>query len=308
MARAARELALSGVYASAITPRRAQSQDPDFSGLLDLIDFVSEGGATGLCIFDAAGEFFDYSFAERQRLLYLGAKRSRIPMLVGASHSTFGGAAQVADEAISSGADGLLVMAPYFFRYAPREIEQFFMDFAREAGDAVPILIHNYPEGTTTLEIDLMRRLIDSGRFAGINDASGDPAAFQQLLEFKATRPFALFIGQDKLAAAALRAGADGLISPAACAVPELVSGLYRAIKTRDSARAEALDARLCEFSGWAGKFPFPVAVKRAVELRGQKSSPPLMSLAPETEQALQDFSIWFKGWLPETKKAAAHG
>ena len=66
MARAARQLELAGVFASAITPRRADSQDPDFSGLLELLDFLTAGGVKGICLFGATGEFLNYSFAERQ--------------------------------------------------------------------------------------------------------------------------------------------------------------------------------------------------------------------------------------------------
>jgi 4-hydroxy-tetrahydrodipicolinate synthase len=305
MARAARQLELSGVFASAITPRRAGSQDPDFSGMLDLLDFLAEGGVKGVCLFGAAGELIDYTFAERQRMLYLGVKRSRVPLLAGVSHSTLTGALQLADEAIAAGADALMIMPPWFYSYRQREIEEFYLQFARETGDAVPILIHNEPGHTSKLEIDLMRRLSDSGLFAGIADSSGDKEYFRQLVELKKDRPLALFNGNDRTAARSLGAGADGVISIAACALPELVTGLGRGISAGDRVLAESLNARLLEFVEWADKFPDPVAVKRAVELRGQKSSPPLTPLAPETAQALVEFSAWFQGWLPEMKKAA---
>ena len=306
MARAARQLELAGVFASAITPRRADSQDPDFSGLLDLLDFLAAGGVKGICLFGATGEFLDYSFSERQRLVYLALKRTRVPLIAGVSHSTLAGSLQLADEAIASGADGLVLMPPYFFLYSQREIEEFYLQFAREAGDAVPILIHNLPQATSKLDLDLMRKLIDTGRFAGIKESSGDWPLFEQLLEFRRTRPFALFTGNDRNAAQALRAGADGVISPAACAIPELLAGLAHAIST-DAVHADELNARLLEFVDWTERFPFPTAIKRAVELRGQKSAPPLTPLAPETRQALAEFSTWFATWLPQTQKAAAH-
>jgi dihydrodipicolinate synthase/N-acetylneuraminate lyase len=307
MARAARQLELAGVFASAITPRRADSQDPDFSGMLDLLDFLTAGGVKGVCLLGATGEFFNYSFAERQRLVYLGVKRSRVPLLAGVSHSTLAGAIQLADEAIAAGADGLIVMAPWFFRYAQREIEEFYLQFAQEIGDAVPILIHNLPQATSKLEIDLMRKLIDTGRYAGIQDSSGDREVFEQLIELKRGRPFALFNGDDRTAAWALGGGADGVISGCACAVPELMAGLAQAIAAKDQVRADSLNARLLEFVDWAEKFPSPVAIKRAVELRGQQSSPPLTALAPETVQELARFSAWFTEWLPQAKKAAAN-
>jgi dihydrodipicolinate synthase/N-acetylneuraminate lyase len=294
MARAARELKLAGVFASCITPRRIGSQDPDFSGLLDLLDFLAEGGVAGVSLFDQTGEFLNYSFAERQRLLYLGAKRSRVPLLCGVSHSTFDGALQLAEEAISSGADGLMIMAPYFYRYSQRELETYFVEFARETGDAVPILIQNLPEATSTLEFDLMRRLIETGRFAGINDSSGDWNLFESLIQLKRQMPFALLAGSDRLAARALREGADGIVSAAACAVPDLMTRLPQASNV------------LTDFLDRSEKFPFPVAIKRAVEIRGQKSAPPLTPLAPENEAALNEFSAWFKGWLPQMRKAAA--
>jgi dihydrodipicolinate synthase/N-acetylneuraminate lyase len=81
------------------------------------------------------------------------------------------------------------------------------------------------------------------------------------------------------------------VISGSACAVPELLAGLTRAQDDR-------LQTRLDEFLDWAERFPFPTAIKRAVELRGQKSAPPLTPLAPETRQALAEFSTWFAGWV----------
>jgi 4-hydroxy-tetrahydrodipicolinate synthase len=300
MARAARQLELNGVFASAITPRRGNSQDPDFSGLLDLLDFLAAGGVKGVCLLGATGEFLNYSFAERQRLVYLGVKRSRVPILVDVSHSTFEGAVQIADEAIAAGADGLLLMPPYFFRYGQREIEEFYVQFAQEVGDAVPLLIQNFPQMASGIDMDAMTRLMATGRFAGINDSSGDTGFFEQLLELRRAHPCALFDGDDRTAAWALRAGADGVISGAACATPELLTALAKT-------PTGELNARLLEFVGWAERFPFPVAIKHAVELRGQHSAPGLTPLAEESRATLDEFSRWFTDWLAQTKEAAAN-
>lgn len=304
MARVTRQLELRGVFASAITPRRKGSQDADFSAALDLLDFLAQGGVQAICVFGATGEFIDYGFSERQRIVYLGVKRSRVPLVAGVSHSTIAGALQLADEAVHAGADGLTVMPPFFYTYSQCEIEAFYRQFAREAGDAVPILLHNLPQATSKLEIDTVRKLLDSGRFAGIKDSSGDWQYFEQLLALKRERPFALFNGADSTAARALREGADGIISASACAVPELLAAMAR---QRGSAALEDLNERLMQFVAWVNRFPFPVAIKRAVELRGQKAGPPLNPLAPQNLQALDEFSKWFEAWLPPTLKAAAH-
>lgn len=292
MARAARQIELRGIFASAITPRHKNQQEADFSAALDLLDFLAAGGVQGICLFGATGEFLNYSFMERQRLVYLSVKRSRAPILAGVSHTTLVGALQLADEAISSGADGLIVMPPCFYRYSQCEVEEFFRRFAKETSDAVPILLHNLPQCTTNLEIETTRALIDTGRFAGIKDSSGDWNHFAQLLALKKDRPFALFGGADRLAARALSEGADGVISASACAIPELFVALAR------SGPAGSEPARLQEFVEWVDRFPFPAAIKRAVELRGQKAGPLLIPLSPEQQSAMEEFSTWFKGWI----------
>jgi len=297
MGRAARQLELTGVFAAAVTPHRDGAEDPDYSACLDLLDFLAAGGVKAICLLDGVGEFFNYGFSDRQRLVYLATKRSRVPLVVGVAHTTLAGAIQLAEEAISSGADGLLLMPPYFFSYEQAELETFYREFAAETREAVPIILVNAPRHATGLEVETVRRLLDTGRFAGVSDASGHAAYFDALVEMKRGRPFALLVGDDASAARALRSGADAWISPAACAVPELASALVKAICSGDEARAAALGACFGEFLAWLERFPPPTGIKRAVELRGQKAGPPLVPLARETEEAMTQFAAWFRAW-----------
>jgi len=296
MARAGRQLELKGVIASAVTPHRDGSEDPDYSSCLDMLDFLAAGGAKAICLLDGVGEFFNYGFADRQRLVYLAAKRSRVPLMVGVGHTTLAGAVQLAEEAIGAGADGLLLMPPYFFGYEQPEMEAFYREFAAETREAVPLLIANAPRNATGLAVDTVRRLLDTGRFAGVSDASGDAAYFEELAGLKRERDFALVTADDATAARALRSGADAWLSPAACAVPELASGLAEAI-ARGEERVEA-EAAFDELMHWIGRFPAPAGIKRAVELRGQKAGPPLVPLSPATGQAMDEFAEWFREWF----------
>jgi len=283
VARAGRQLQLTGIFASAITPHRTASPEVDFSGALDLIDFLTSAGIKGVSLFSPVGEFLNYTFAERQRLVYLATKRSRIPLIANVSHSTLTGAIQLADEAVSAGADGLLLMPPYFYRYKQPEIEEFYMQFTRESSGAVPLLLHNAPQFTSPLESDTVRRLLDTGHFAGIEDDSGDRNLLNIWLQLKRERPVAVMIGDERIAAQALREGADGIISAAACAIPELIVGH---------------EEQLHEFLNWIDQFPAPAGIKHAVALRKQKSGPDLVPLAPATCRLMQDFSTWFVKWL----------
>jgi 4-hydroxy-tetrahydrodipicolinate synthase len=295
--RAGRQLKLSGVFAAAVTPNRRGTLDSDYSALMDLLDFLAEAKVDGICVLGSTGEFLNYSFADRQRMIYLGAKRSRVPLLVGVGHSTLRGALQLAEEAISSGADGLLLMPPYFFRYGQAEIEHFYREFARETGDAVPMVLYNIPAFTSALEIETVARLADTGRFAGIKDSSGDWDYFERLLGLRREGSFAVICGHDRIALRALAAGSDGVLSGCASAVPELVVAMRRAQAAGDRARAEVLNARLGEFVDRIEAFPVPIGIKRAVEIRGQKGGEGAVPLPPEGGQALAEFAAWFRGW-----------
>ena len=140
------------------------------------------------------------------------------------------------------------------------------MQFAKETGDAVPLLIHNLPQATSKLEFDLLRKLIDTGRFAGIKDSSGDWPFFEQLLELRRARPFALFTAMTGPPPVALRAGANGVISGSACAVPELLAGLARAVSSGDEVQADALNTRLMEFHRMGGE----VSISHRDQTRGR--------------------------------------
>jgi dihydrodipicolinate synthase/N-acetylneuraminate lyase len=107
-----------------------------------------------------------------------------------------------------------------------------------------------------------------------------------------------LLIGHDAIFARARRAGADGVVSGVACAMPELLLSLDRAIAQNDEAETQRLDARLHQFLERIELFPTPVAIKAALAVRGFKTGPPPVPLAPETQTALEEFRAWFKTWL----------
>lgn len=297
MGRAARQLKLSGVFAAAITPTRPGTTEVEYSALLDLLDFLAAGGVTGICLMGSTGEFVNHSFTDRQRAVYLGSKRTRVPLIVGVGSSTLGGCLHLAEEAVFAGADALLLMPPYFFPYRQPEIEAFYREFAREAASVVPVMLYNIPQFTSGISLETARRLLDTGLFAGIKDSSGDWQYFQELLALKRERNFVLFAGNDRLAAQALTSGADGVLSGCACAIPELLVAICRSATGSNPSRTAQLQASLTEFTDWIEKFPTPIGIKRAVALRGQKSGDTSIPLANETSEALEEFATWFKGW-----------
>jgi 4-hydroxy-tetrahydrodipicolinate synthase len=296
---------IQGVYAAAVTPHRREGHEADLGAMLELVDFLSAARVDGIALMGSTGEFLHLTFPDRIRLVHLAVKRSRVPILVGVAHSTLDGAVELAREGIAAGAAGLLLMPPYFFRYQQEEIREFYLEFATELGSAARILLYNIPIFTNAISIETAIDLLSSGLFAGIKDSSGDFDYFARLLALRDQKPFSLLVGSDRIFKRARQTGADGIISGVACAVPELLVALDRAIRNGQIAHVERLDAHLQEFLNWLEKFPAPVGVKVAAAERGLKIGPLATPLSPASGRLLEEFREWFRGWLPGVQKDA---
>lgn len=288
----------SGVIAAIVTPHGKRGDEPDIGATLELIDFLCAAGVEGIALLGSTGEFVNLNFDDRVRLAYLAVKRSRVPVLAGVSHSTLDGALALGREASAAGAAGLLLMPPFFFRYGQPEIREFYLRFARDMSHAAPVYLYNIPAFTSPIASETAIELLATGRFAGIKDSSGDWDYFAALNQREPEHPYTLLVGHDAIFRMARWAGADGVVSGVACAVPELLLALDRAIRQRAEAEAARLDARLHEFLDRIDRFPTPVAIKAALAVRGVKTGPLPVPLAHETQAALDEFQQWFKAWL----------
>ena len=99
-----------------------------------------------------------------------------------------------------------------------------------------PVYLYNIPQFTNAIPSEVIEELLASGAFAGIKDSSGDWESFERLLALREKHPFQLMVGNDVIYRRARAAGADGIVSGVAAAVPELLVALDRAIVAKDEA------------------------------------------------------------------------
>jgi 4-hydroxy-tetrahydrodipicolinate synthase len=285
----------SGVQAAAITPR-GKDGEVDFGAAFELIDHLCRGGANGILLFGPPGEYPAFTVTERARLVYLAVKRSRVPVLAGVGTATLDLSLELAHEARDAGAAALVLPPPLFFRYDQDDLRAFYRQFAAEAGDDPPILIYR----TEAIEVDTVVDIWDSGRFSGVIDAAGHIDDYDRLVA--ASVP--VLSGDDALA---VRSRGRGMVSAAACAVPELLAALQRALCAGVESDIQALDHSLREFLRWSARFPEPAAVKLATGLRGLKTGPLIVPLSPHKQKDLDSFRDWFQRWLPTVRKLSAN-
>lgn len=284
---------ISGVWAAVVTPRRETGHEIDIAATLDVIDFLNESPITGLSILGSTGEFVHFDYEQRLHLMRFAMKRSQKPVLPNITHSSLDGTIGIGEQALDYGAAGLLAMPPYYFRYSADDIRRYYLELSDALPDA-KLFLYNIPFFSTPLPIDLACELLATGRFAGIKDSSGDPAYYQLLLKLRATNTFSLIIGNDCVFGEARLAGADGVVSGVAGALPELICAMERAAMAGQAAEVAKLNLLLSEAISWLDKFPVPVALKRAVRLRGFAEGN--YAIPPASFDA---FDAWFGEYLP---------
>src|SRR5690349_1368268 len=121
-----------GVHAAAVTPRGKQG-DIDLGAAFELIDHLCAGGVRGIALFTECGEYPTFTNDERSRLVYLAAKRSRVPVLAGIGSATLDQSVELARGARDAGAAALLLPPPFFFHYDGEELLEFYRRFRAQS-------------------------------------------------------------------------------------------------------------------------------------------------------------------------------
>jgi 4-hydroxy-tetrahydrodipicolinate synthase len=266
---------LQGVHAAAITPR-GKTGDINFGAIFELIDYLCAARVGGIALFTAWGEYPALAVDERARLTYLAVKRSRVPVLAGVGSATLDHSLELAREARSAGVAGVLLPPPLHYRYDQDDICEFYTQFASQLGSGPPIVLSG------EIAPETAARLLESGRFAGIEDGSG---RWNRSTACGPARAAAVLAGDDRLLVNARSSGL-GVVSAAACAAPELTMALNAAIAAGDEPAISRLEARRQELLSWLDRFPAPVGIKTAVAARGIPTGELPVPLSPESSSA----------------------
>jgi dihydrodipicolinate synthase/N-acetylneuraminate lyase len=243
------------------------------------------------------GEYVHFDVPDRMQALKMAIRRSRVPVLVNVSHSTLDGAIALADDALSSGAAGVLLLPPCFYPYHEEQLTEFYLSFRKSVAAEMPAYLYNHPFCGNRISERMARQLLASGQFTGLIDAGGT------LLE-SPIEPGRVWLAGDRVYLDACRRGAAGCVSPVAAALPELLVALDRAIRSQSESRAGLLNSYLQEFLARSERLPPLAGIMVTAAARGWKLTDPPVPLNTCTRHARDQFLEWVRGWLPALNRA----
>lgn len=284
---------LEGIFPVLATPMTVD-EEVDEQGMRRLIRYVLKAESSGVVVCGSMGELPALTTENRRRAIEIVKDEVKDERLVIAGTGDCSlrktlNSTKIAQEA---GADFALVVPPYYFPLAQREIVAYYRELAREA--TIPILIYNIPECTKIpASLEAIRQLGNEERIAGIKDSSGDFIFFEKLVQqTKHLENFAVLMGIDNLLLAGFAIGADGAVVWASNIVPELPLELYKAVKDNDFEKARDIQETLISIGEAIGRRELHSGVKAALSLLGiceRTVSKPLPALSQEEVRELAE-------------------
>ena len=284
-----------GTHTALITPFR--NGEVDTEAFRALIDRQVEGGIDGIVPCGTTGESPTLGRKEHLRVIELAVEYAagRVKVIAGTGANATSEAIHLTTEAAKLGVDASLQVCPYYNKPSQEGLYQHYKAIA--AATDLPIMLYSIP-GRSVIEIavDTIARLAaDCPTIIANKEAGGNPERVSQI---KAALPddFQILSGDDPLTIEFMKRGAVGLVSVASNLIPDVMSGLVRAMAEGRVNDAEAIQEKYGSlFKTLMSIDTNPVPIKSAVAIQGHCSEEirlPLVNLSPENQALLRETMV----------------
>ncbi|WP_458863178.1 4-hydroxy-tetrahydrodipicolinate synthase [Acidaminobacterium chupaoyuni] len=276
-----------GSFVALVTPFDADGA-VDYALLEKLVEFHLTHGTDGLVVLGTTAETPTLTEEEKKAI----AKRvirqvaGRIPVILGAGSNNTLHAAETARSYEALGADGLLVVTPYYNKANKSGMLAHFETIA--AATSLPIILYNVPGRTgCSIPLDVLETLSHRENIVGIKEASGDIGYATRCARL-VNENFSLFSGNDDMILPILSLGGSGVISVLANIAPRQTHELVASFLSGDTARSRRLQLDLLPLIEGLFLETNPVPVKKAMELLGWPVGPCRLPLGPMSESNIE--------------------
>jgi 4-hydroxy-tetrahydrodipicolinate synthase len=245
-----------------------------------LADHLVSQGSDGLVLCGTTGESPTLTWKEQHELFSAvkGVVGTRATLLAGSGSNCTAEAVEATGEAAAIGADGALVVVPYYNKPPQEGLEAHFRAVAQAASE-LPLMLYNIPGRTgCSLAPDTTARLLDLPNVVGFKAASGTTEEVSRLRELCGDR-LAIYSGDDALTLPMLAVGAVGVVSVASHLVGPRIRAMLLAHLSGDVAAALDEHQQLLPLCRALFCTTNPIPVKAALEISGWPVGAPRLPL-----------------------------
>lgn len=289
----------TGSGVALVTPFLAD-QSVDYEGLDRLLEYHVSHATDSIIICGTTGESSTLSEEEHMDVIKFAVERvkGRIPVIAGTGSNSTKTTIDMSKEAAECGADGLLIVTPYYNKTTQEGLVQHYASVAKEA--KAPIIMYNVGSRTgLNIEAATAARIFrEVDNVVGIKEASGNISQVAKVMQLTDGK-IDLYSGNDDQIVPLLSLGAKGVISVLANVAPDETHDICAKFFAGDMQGSLALQLRALPLISQLFCEVNPIPVKKAVELMGLPSGGlrmPLIDISKENEvklaQAMKEFSI----------------
>jgi 4-hydroxy-tetrahydrodipicolinate synthase len=232
-----------GSNVALVTPFKGDSLDEET--YIKIINFHLENGTNGLVPAGTTGESPTLSHREHEKVIELCIQeaKGKIPVIAGTGSNSTTEAISLTEHAEKAGADGALIVTPYYNKPTQEGLYQHYKAINDKCG--IPIIIYNIPgRSVIDMTVDTMARLFELKNIVGVKDATGDLNRVDETFK-KIGNEFIQLTGEDGLAYEYNKRGGVGCISVTANIAPKLCSDMQKFSKSEEideQKKAEEID------------------------------------------------------------------
>jgi len=257
-----------GTYTALVTPFR--NGDVDFAALEQLVEMQIAAGITGLVSVGTTGESPTLTHDEKHEVITRTIKlaKGRCQVIAGAGSNSTRDSIEGTKFAEKAGADGALLVAPYYNKPSQEGLFRHFKSIAEAT--KLPVMLYNIPGrcGVDILSDTVLRLAENCSNIVSIKEASGSVDRVAELRR-RLPKEFMILSGDDGLTLPFMSVGAAGVVSVASNLFPAELCALVHACDSGDFKTAENLHRKMGPVFKDLFIEPNPVPVKTALAWRG---------------------------------------
>ncbi|GAF14429.1 dihydrodipicolinate synthase [Bacillus sp. JCM 19045] len=273
----------------------------DITGTMNLIDHLYETGTDTLVINGTTAEVPTLTNEEKRSMLQTAIQHAsgKMKVIAGVGSNNTALSVELAQEAYQLGADGIMVVAPYYNKPSQEGLYQHMMQVADAT--PLPVMLYNVPGRTgVDMSIETTLRFATHSNVFAIKEASADVDKISALIH-QAPADFLVYSGDDSLTLPILAVGGAGVVSVASHIVGSEMKQMIAAFESGQIKQAAAQHSKLFPVMQAMFMAPSPAPVKAALEAYGLPSGAvrlPLLALTDVEKSVLQPIIAPF---VPQT-------
>ncbi len=280
----------TGAGVALVTPFSADGS-VNYERFGKLIDDQIANGTDALIIAGTTGESSTLTEEEHVEVLRFAVKHTahRVPVIAGTGSNATATAVMLSQEAEACGADGLLLVTPYYNKTTQEGLYQHYAAVA--ASVKLPIILYNVPSRTgMTIEVETAARLAKIDNIAAMKDAVGNISYTAKLIE-RCGDSLTVYSGNDDQIVPMMALGAKGVISVLSNILPKETHDITAAALRGDFKTAAALQLKYLRLINALFIETNPIPVKEAMNRMGMDVGEcrlPLYHMGDNTAAVLQ--------------------